>query len=100
MKSKKDNTSETKANDSRDKQMILKLDPAKHSWVKAIADSAPELSMPKVINLILGEATKTPPTHYIEQIQKMHAKEALKKLDEDAENMEIERKRLKDLLEG
>lgn len=91
---------ERESEGTKEKQMILKLDPQKHSWVKTIADSAPELSMPKVINLILGEATKTPASHYIEQIQKMHAKEALKKLDADSAAMETERKRLKDLLEG
>lgn len=83
--------------DHKDKQMILKLDPHKHSWVKNIADKT-GMTQPNVVNLILGEATKAHADDYIEQIQRMNAKEALKKLEEDSKHLEAEKKRLQDLL--
>lgn len=84
--------------DSKDKKMILKLDPQKHAWVKSIAE-ATGTTQPKVINLILAEASKAHADDYIEQIQKMHAQESLKKLKAEAESTEAEIKRLTELLD-
>lgn len=85
--------------DFKNKQMILTLDPQKHSWVKNIAQ-ATGMSQPNVVNLILSEATKAHADDYIEQIKKMHANEALKKLQAEATANEAEQKRLKQLLDS
>lgn len=79
------------------KQMILKVDPEKHKWIRAIADET-AMTQPNVVNLILAQAVKNDPTEYIDQIKQLHAKEALKKLDEDSKRIDQERKRLNDLL--
>ena len=84
---------------SRDKKMILALDPAKHSWVKSIAD-ATGMAQPKVVNLIIAEASKVHADDYIAQINKLNAKDKLAEIEEKAKQLESERKRLKDLLDS
>lgn len=99
---RKQNSSDRKEQGSGDfgfKQMILKVDTDKHSWIKTIAEET-GMTQPNVVNLILGEATKHEPTAYIDQIKKLNAKEALKDLEEKARTIESERKRLTDMLKA
>ncbi len=98
MKNKDKKETETLALETKDKTMILALDPILHSWVKRIADSTDNMTQPKVVKLILAEAAKVHADDYIEQINKMNAKDELKKLNDEFEALEAKRKKLNDLL--
>ncbi len=52
------------------------------------------------MNLILAEASKAHADDYIDQIKRLHAKEALKKLEIEQYEKESEIKRLKEMLES
>lgn len=78
------------------KSLILRLPPHEHRWIKQVAEATNQ-TQPKVINYILNQVTKSPPTDYIEEIGKIHKaqqrkellqkeaeiKEQLQKLDEE-----------------
>ncbi len=80
------------------KQMILKVNAEQHEWLRTIAENT-ELALPKVVDLVLGDAIKKEPKAYIDQIKKLNAKEALKRIEAEQYSLEAERKRLTDILE-
>ncbi len=99
MTKQKKEKNENVSGEAREKQMILKLDHHKHAWVKSIAE-ATGTTQPNVVNLILAEASKAHADDYIDQIKRLHAKEALKQLEAEHYEKEAEIKRLKELLDS
>ena len=82
----------------KDTAMILKLDPVKHAWIKQIAEST-GMTQPNVVNLVLSKAISEPSADYIGEIKRANAAEQMKQLEERQKALDLEKQRLKEMLE-
>ncbi len=94
----KQKNKENSTGDHKEKTMLLKVDALAHAKIKSIAEST-SMTQPNVVNLILSDVLSKHSDTYIAQIQKIHARETLKKLDAVAAENEAKREQLKKILE-
>lgn len=79
------------------KKMLLELPLEIHAWVKEIAETT-GTPQPKVVTMVLQQASVTAARHYIDQIETVKAEQRAAEIDAKLSELQAERKQLQSKL--